>query len=93
MILREEGPYTTCQRCEHKVPIEKTEWDFGRLVCAKTSGLYCSADGKVQGSLELKWAREASIWKGEREPEQKLVNPADPGAQLEIVPASSGIYG
>lgn len=92
MILRSEGPYTTCGRCGHKIPIEKAEWDFGRLVCARTSGLYCAADQGVNGSLELRWAREASLNKHEREPEPKLVNPTDPVSQLEALPASAGMY-
>lgn len=93
MILREEGPYFTCGRCQHKVPIEKMEWDAGRLVCAKSSGLYCSADGAINGSLELRWAKEASINKHEREPEQRLINVTDPATQLEgQIPASSGVY-
>ena len=92
MILREVGPYTTCMRCQHKIPIELAEWDFGRLVCARTSGLYCSADGAVDGSFELRAAREASTFKHEYEPEPKLVNPADPQIQLEGIPASAGVY-
>jgi hypothetical protein len=92
VILREEGPYTTCSRCQHKIPIALAEWDAGKLVCSKSSGLYCSADGKIQGSVELRQAREVAIDKHEREPEPKLVNPADIGAQLEQIPASSGTY-
>jgi len=79
-------------RCQHKIPIALAEWDFGRLVCARGAGLYCSADGAVNGSFELRSAREAATYKREYEPEPKLVNPADPAIQLESIPASSGVY-
>ena len=92
MILREDGPYFTCQRCQHKVPISTMEWDNGRLVCAKVDGLYCSADGAINGSFELRSAREAMLDKREFQPEEKLVRPADPGMQIEQLPASSGVY-
>lgn len=91
MILREEGPYYTCMRCEHKAPISLMQWDSGLLVCAKNSGLYCSADGALNGSFELRTAREVAINKHEWEPEPKLINPADPAQQLENLPASAGM--
>ena len=89
MILREEGPYFTCMRCEHKVPISEMTWDNGRLVCRD---FYCTADRAIQGSLELRWAREVQLDRRERVPEEKLINPVDPAMQLETVPASSGVY-
>jgi hypothetical protein len=92
MILREQGPYFTCGRCQHKVPIEKMVWDNGLLVCAPTEGLYCSADGAINGSLELRWAREVGRDRQELTPEPKLINPLDPATQLETVPASSGVF-
>jgi hypothetical protein len=92
MILRGEGPYFTCNRCQHKVPIDKMEWDAGLLVCAKTEGLYCSADGAMNGSLELRWAREVGRDRQELTPEPKLINPVDPAQQIETIPASSGTY-
>ena len=92
MILREAGVYFTCMRCQHKAPIEKMEWDNGLLVCAKTEGLYCSADGAVNGSLELRWAREISKDRQELVPEPKLINPVDPAHQIETIPASSGTF-
>lgn len=92
MILREEGPYFTCFRCQHKVPIEKMEWDNGRLVCAKTDGLYCSADGAINGSFEKRTQQEVAKDLKEYQPEEKLVNPTDPDFQLENLPASSGTY-
>ena len=93
MILREEGPYFTCQRCQHKVPISSMVWDYGKLVCSGTMpGTYCSSDKKVLGSVELRQAREVTLDRGERQPEPKLINPTDPSLQLEIIPASSGTY-
>lgn len=92
MILRESGPYFTCGRCQHKVPIDKMQWDNGLLVCAQTEGLYCKADGAINGSLELRWAREVSRDRQELVPEPKLINPVDPAQQLETIPATSGTY-
>lgn len=92
MILREQGPYWTCGRCQHKVPIDKMQWDNGLLVCARTEGLYCSADGAINGSLELRWAREVGRDRQELQPEPKLINPVDPALQMESLPASSGVY-
>jgi hypothetical protein len=92
MILRDQGPYFACMRCQHKVPIDKMEWDMGRLVCARTEGLYCSADGAKNGSLELAWAKEVGRDRQERTPEPKLINPVDISTQIETLPASSGVY-
>jgi hypothetical protein len=92
VILREEGPYFTCQRCQHKVPVSLMEWDNGKLVCARVNGLYCSADGAINGSFELRAAKEAAINKREWQPEEKIVNPADPAQQIENLPASAGMY-
>lgn len=92
MILREDGPYFTCMRCQHKVPISKMQWDAGLLVCAKTDGLYCSADGSIRGALELRWAKEVGRDRQERTPEPKLINPVDVTQQIEAIPASSGVY-
>lgn len=91
MILREEGPYFTCMRCQHKVPISLMEWDGGLLVCSAVSGLYCSADGAINGAFELRTAKEAGINKHEWEPEPKLINQTDPAQQLENLPASAGM--
>jgi len=92
MILREAGVYTTCMRCQHKIPIEAAQWDNGLLVCARTDGLYCKADGAINGSLELRWAREVGRDRQELVPEPKLINPVDPALQIETIPASSGNY-
>ena len=67
-------------------------WDNGKLVCAKVNGYYCSADGAINGSFELREAKEVTIDKGEYKPEEKLVNPDDPSVQIEQLPASSGVY-
>lgn len=88
MILREEGPYFTCMRCEHKAPIAGAVWDNGILIC----NLYCTPDKAVFGSVELRQAREVAIDKKEFQPEPKLINPTDPASQLENLPASSGTF-
>lgn len=92
MILRQDGPYATCGRCQHKVPIDKMQWDNGLLVCASTDGLYCSADRAINGSLELAWAKEVGRDRQEYTPEPKLINPVDPALQIDTIPASSGNY-
>jgi hypothetical protein len=92
MIIRNLGPYFTCMRCNHKVPIDKMVWDAGLLVCAPTEGLYCKADGAINGSLELRWAREVGRDRQELQPEPKLIDPVDPALQIETIPASSGTY-
>lgn len=80
-------------RCQHKAPIDKMEWDGGRLVCARGNGIYCQADRSINGSLELRWAREVSRERQELVPEPKLINPVDVAQQIEHVSASAGIYG
>ena len=92
MILRDEGPYFTCMRCQRKVPISEMQWDNGLLVCAKGNGRYCTADGAINGSFEMKMAKEAGVDKKEYQPETKLVSPVDPTQQIETLPASSGTY-
>lgn len=80
--------YTTCGRCQRKVPIEECQWDNGLLVCK----VYDCKDNAINGSLELGWAREASRDRNELVPDPKLINPVDPGLQIEHLPASSGTW-
>jgi hypothetical protein len=90
MIYRNycEVVYTTCGRCQQKVPISDCDWDNGLLVC-RING--CK-DNAINGSLELGWAREASRDRNELVPDPKLINPVDPGIQILHLPASSGTW-
>lgn len=83
-----EFTYTTCQRCQRKVPLSECEWDVGLLVCRT----YGCKDVAANGSLELRWAREASQDRNELVPDPKLINPVDPLTQLETISASAGTY-
>ena len=83
-----ENTYTTCSRCERKVPIAECAWNAGLLVCRT----YGCVDTAINGSLELHWAREASRDRRELVPDDKLIHPVDPGSQLEHVSAAAGTY-
>ena len=80
--------YTQCARCERKVPISDCSWDDGLLVCH----IYGCVDRAINGSFELRVAREASRDRQELIPDTKLINPIDPILQLETVPASAGVW-
>ena len=80
--------YTQCNRCERKVPISDCSWCDGLLVCH----FYGCYDRVINGSFELRTAREASRDRNELVPDPKLVNPIDPILQLENVPISAGTW-
>jgi hypothetical protein len=80
--------YTQCMRCERKVPISDCNWCDGLLVCH----VYGCYDHAINGSFELRVAKEASRDRNELVPDPTLVNPIDPILQLENVPASAGVY-
>jgi hypothetical protein len=80
--------YTQCARCERKVPISDCSWCNGILVCH----IYGCFDRAINGSFELRTAREASRDRQELTPDPKLVNPIDPILQLENVPSSAGTW-
>jgi hypothetical protein len=80
--------YTTCMRCNRKVPLADCNWSDGLLVCH----FYGCYDRVINGSFELREAREASRDRNELVPDPKLVNPIDPILQLENVPASAGVW-
>jgi len=82
--------YTTCARCQRKVPIADCAWDAGLLVC--TDSLYGCKDKAINGSFEFREAREASKDRQELVPDEKLIHPVDVSAQLENLPASAGTY-
>jgi hypothetical protein len=80
--------YTTCGRCQRKVPIQDCCWDAGILVCT----IYGCKDGAINGSFEFREAREASRDRQELVPDPKLIHPVDVSSQLEHLPASAGTY-
>ncbi len=82
--------YTTCARCQRKVPIADCAWDAGLLVC--TDSLYGCKDKAINGSFEFREAREASRDRQELVPDPKLIHPVDVSSQLENLPASAGTY-
>ncbi len=80
--------YTQCMRCERKIPLSDCNWCDGLLVCH----FYGCYDRVIDGSFELREAREASRDRNELQPDPKLVNPIDPILQLENVPSSAGTW-
>lgn len=78
--------YTTCARCQRKVPIEECSWDAGLLVCK----VYNCKDRDVNGSFEFEMSRQCSIDRQELTPDPKLVNPVDVLSQIEHVSARAG---
>jgi hypothetical protein len=83
-----EYVYTTCMRCNRKVPLSDCSWCDGLLV----DHIYGCYDRVIDGSFELREAREASRDRNELQPDPKLINPIDPILQLENVPASAGVW-
>lgn len=80
--------YTTCSRCQRKVPIELCRWDAGLLVCT----VYECADRDINGSFEWKISQEASRDRQELTPDPKLIRPTDVLLQIEHVSARAGTY-
>lgn len=80
--------YVQCARCERKVPISDCSWCDGLLVCR----IYGCYDRAINGSFELRVAREASREREELVPDPKLINPIDPSLQLENVPVTAGVW-
>lgn len=83
-----EVTYTTCMRCERKVPIEDCEWDNGYLVCK----MYGCKDRDVNGSFEFATAQEASRDRQELVPDPKLIHPEDVLPQIQHISARAGTY-
>jgi hypothetical protein len=54
--------------------------------------MYLCYDRAINGSFELRVAREASRDRNELTPDPKIVNPIDPIAQLENVPLTAGTW-
>lgn len=86
MIYRGYCDYTyyTCQRTQHKTPIEDMRWDNGLLVWKPY------ADRDINGSFELAMSKQASLDRQELNPDPKLLNPVDVLQQIEHVSARAG---
>ena len=80
--------YWTCMRCQRKIPLSECVWDAGLLVCR----FYGCADRDINGSFELRIAREIEKDRRELTPDPKTYNPTDVTAQLEHVSARAGTY-
>lgn len=83
-----EFTYWTCQRCQRKVPLSMCHWDAGLLVC----NVYGCQDRDINGSFELREAREISKDRRELVPDPKTYNPTDVLSQMEHVSARAGVY-
>ena len=70
------------------MPLELMRWDAGLLVCVFNN----CADRDINGSFELRVAREISKDRRELTPDPKLYNPTDVTSQLEHVSARAGVY-
>jgi hypothetical protein len=55
--------------------------------------IYGCYDRAIDGSFELREAKEASRDRQELVPDPKIVNPIDPILQLENLPAAAGTWG
>jgi hypothetical protein len=90
MIWRgyEDYTYGVCQRCQRKCPLSLMKWDAGLLVCT----VYGCKDRDINGSFELRMARELSKDRRELVPDPKLYNPTDVLSQMEHVSARAGTY-
>lgn len=80
--------YTTCSRCERKVPLEYCVWDGGYLVCT----IYGCHDRSVNGAFEYAVSQEASRDRQELTPDPKLVHPIDVSLQIRQISAAAGNY-
>jgi hypothetical protein len=78
--------YITCDRTNHKWPIEDSSWDNGLLVCN------WAKDVSINGALEYNWAIEASKDRQELVPAPKLIHPVDVRTQINTLPATSGSW-
>ena len=83
-----EFVYTTCARCQRKVPVSLCQWDNGLLVCT----VYDCRDRLINGSFEFAYTQEASRDRQELHPDEKIVRPEDVDLQITRVAASSGTY-
>ena len=83
-----EYTYTTCARCQRKVPIGLCVWDNGLLVCR----IYDCADRLINGTFEYAYTNEASRDRQELHPDEKLIRPEDIDLQIGRVAASAGTY-
>jgi hypothetical protein len=70
------------------MPLSLMRWDAGLLVCFFNG----CADRDINGSFELREAREISKDRRELVPDPKTYNPTDVLSQMEHVSARAGIY-
>ena len=83
-----EYTYTTCSRCQRKVPISLCSWDNGLLVCR----VYDCLDRLINGTFEYAYTEAASQDRQELHPDEKLIHPVDVDMQIQRVGASAGTY-
>jgi hypothetical protein len=83
-----EVVYTTCQRCERKVPISDCDWNAGLLVCH----IYNCFDCNVDGAFEMAEVREVTRDRQELVPDPKLIHPKDVLDDIQHISASAGSY-
>ena len=82
-----EYTYTTCSRCQRKVPISECVWDAGLLVCK----VDC-ADRLINGSFEYAVVNQAKLDRLELRPDEKLIHPEDVTLQIQRVGANAGTW-
>ena len=88
MIWRGAGEhvYFSCMRTGRKWPLSDMSWDNGLLVCNDEK------DVAINGSFEMRMAKECSKDRQELVPDPKIIHPVDPFQQLDTLPASAGIF-
>lgn len=80
--------YTTCSRCQRKVPISECVWDAGLLVCK----VYDCADRLINGSFEFAVVNQTKLDRLELRPDEKLIHPEDVTLQIQRVGANAGTW-
>ena len=81
-----EYTYTTCSRCQRKVPISMCQWDNGLLVCK----VYDCLDRLINGTFEFGVVNQAKLDRLELRPDEKLTHPEDVMLQIQRVGANAG---
>lgn len=69
-------------RCGRRMPLSIMRWQYGLLICQWSDCI----DTAVVGSRDLEVARQIQVDRHEFEPDPKLTNVPDPGADLNDVP-------
>lgn len=68
---QQKNVYHECARCGVRFPLSQLQWQNGQLFCSPNRCI----DTALQGSRDLKVARQLSIDRKEMQPDQKLTNP------------------